>query len=129
MAGAYQNANKLGDLLAQLPLNTNQEQWNSIEVTAQSLANDLRVRDGTLYILLWRRTQVHGRHSVPVERQTAIGKTFLPQTLTSLLKGALGAVSIPPDGKKSAVFEILRVGANLCMDHGGLPSLTHWRSY
>lgn len=47
MSATLESASKLGDLLAQLPLNTlNQDHWDTIEITAQSLANDLRVRNG-----------------------------------------------------------------------------------
>ena len=49
MNGTSSNASlassKLGDLLARLPLNQ-ADQWDEIEATAQSLANDLRVKDG-----------------------------------------------------------------------------------
>ena len=44
---ALASASKLGDLLAQLPLNP-PNQWPEIEHTAQSLANDLRSKDGSL---------------------------------------------------------------------------------
>ena len=54
----------------------------------------------------------------PVERQTALGKTLLPQTLTSLLKGATDGAALPKPTQKPAIYELLRVGANLCMDHG-----------
>lgn len=49
MAGnsALESASKLGDLLAQLPLNQ-ANQWSDIERTAQSLANDLRSKNGSL---------------------------------------------------------------------------------
>lgn len=41
-------ANQLGDLLAQLPVaDPASESWRKIEATAQDLANNLRVRDGT----------------------------------------------------------------------------------
>ncbi|KAJ3525511.1 hypothetical protein NM688_g8391 [Phlebia brevispora] len=93
---AFSASSRLGDCLARLPLNQ-PNQWDEIEATAQSLANDLRVRD--------------------VEQQTALGKTLLPQTLTSLLKGAIDGDSIPATPQKRAIFELLRVGANLCMDH------------
>ena len=46
-----------------------------------------------------------------------MGKTLLPQTLTSLLKGAIDGAAIPAAPQKGAIFELLRVGANLCMDH------------
>lgn len=107
------NASKLGDLLAQLPLNE-PDQWKEIESTAQSLANDLRSKDGeSHHAPLWHLAQ-----SQLVEQQTTLGRTLLPQTLTSLLKGAIVNGSIPEGDQKSAVYEILRVAANLCMDHG-----------
>ncbi|KAI0950311.1 hypothetical protein AcV7_008820 [Taiwanofungus camphoratus] len=89
-------ASKLGDLLARLPLNQ-ANQWKEIEFTAQHLADDLRVKD--------------------VEQQTALGRTLLPQTLTSLLKSAISGATVPEPACKAAIYEILRVGANLCMDH------------
>ncbi|TFK80925.1 hypothetical protein K466DRAFT_591571 [Polyporus arcularius HHB13444] len=89
---ALASASKLGDLLAQLPLNPTQ-QWPQVELTAQSLANDLRSKD--------------------VEQQTALGQTLLPQTLTSLLKSALNDSA----NSQPAINELLRVAANLCMDH------------
>ncbi|TBU50670.1 hypothetical protein BD309DRAFT_944442 [Dichomitus squalens] len=93
---ALASASKLGDLLAQLPLNT-PNQWPEIEHTAQSLANDLRSKD--------------------VEQQTALGQTLLPQTLTSLLKSTLNDSQGSGAVCKPAIFELLRVAANLCMDH------------
>ncbi|PIL23899.1 hypothetical protein GSI_13650 [Ganoderma sinense ZZ0214-1] len=93
---ALASASKLGDLLAQLPLNP-PDQWPQIELTAQSLANNLRSKD--------------------VEQQTALGQTLLPQTITSLLKGALNDSQSSGAVCKPAIFELLRVAANLCMDH------------
>ncbi|KAI0637070.1 hypothetical protein C8Q77DRAFT_1095851 [Trametes polyzona] len=98
-SAALESASKLGDLLAQLPLNQ-PNQWSDIALTAQSLANDLRSKN--------------------VEQQTALGKTLLPQTLTSLLKDAVSGANLQsgPDATcKPAIFELLRVAANLCMDH------------
>ncbi|KZT11398.1 uncharacterized protein LAESUDRAFT_734264 [Laetiporus sulphureus 93-53] len=91
-------ASQLGDLLARLPLNQ-PDQWLEIQRTTQKLADDLRVKD--------------------VQQQTALGKTLLPQTLTSLIKSAIGSdgAGVTDASHKSAMFEILRVGANLCMDH------------
>ncbi|TDL27510.1 hypothetical protein BD410DRAFT_782602 [Rickenella mellea] len=89
-------AGKLGDLLASLPVTSN---WKEIESTAQELANGLRVRGG------------------PVDHHTALGKTLLPQTLTHLLKAALEGSRVPDDDRSGVVLELLRVGANLCMDH------------
>lgn len=54
MSGAVSStflaSSRLGDLFASLPLNQ-PRQWDEIENTAQSLANDLRVRDGMLHRL------------------------------------------------------------------------------
>ena len=47
---ALASASKLGDLLAQLQLNP-PEKWPEIENTAQSLANDLRSKNGSLHTL------------------------------------------------------------------------------
>jgi hypothetical protein len=55
---------------------------------------------------------------------TALGKTLLPQTLTLLLKAALGGSPIPDDYRTGVVSEILRVAANLCVDHGKSDLLT-----
>ncbi|KAF7966291.1 hypothetical protein HWV62_39207 [Athelia sp. TMB] len=92
-------ANALGDLLTQVSsANSPTESWTKIETTAQSLANGLRTRDET--------------------NHTALGRTPLPQTLTSLLKSSVNDSSIPSTGHEAAVFELLRIGANLAMDHG-----------
>ncbi|EKM55405.1 uncharacterized protein PHACADRAFT_256013 [Phanerochaete carnosa HHB-10118-sp] len=96
-SNAFRASSKLGDLFASLPVNDHAQQWIEIELTAQSLANDLRVHD--------------------VDQQTALGKTLLPQTLTSLLKSATDGAALPKLPQKPAIFELLRVGANLCMDH------------
>ncbi|KAI0093611.1 hypothetical protein BDY19DRAFT_917898 [Irpex rosettiformis] len=95
-SNAFSASSKLGDLFASLAVASNQ-QWSEIAATAQSLANDLRIKN--------------------VEQQTALGKTLLPQTLTSLLKGAAQGSAIPGPDQKAAVFELLRVAANLCVDH------------
>ncbi|KDQ61324.1 hypothetical protein JAAARDRAFT_82449, partial [Jaapia argillacea MUCL 33604] len=49
-----------------------------------------------------------------IDTRTTLGKTTLPRTLTSLLNTSSGTSSQP---RTSAIFEILRVGANLCVDH------------
>lgn len=92
-------ARKLGDLVAQLPVNDIKETWKEVELTAQQLANGLRVRDG------------------PDDNHTMLGKTLLPQNLTTLLSSALNGALIPGAGRTAPVFEILRVGANLCVEH------------
>lgn len=47
-----------------------------------------------------------------------LGKTLLPQNLTTLLGSALNGALIPGASRTAPVFEILRVGANLCVEHG-----------
>ena len=51
-ANAFLASSKLGDLFASLPVNDQPQQWAEIESTAQSLANDLRVRDGAQPLVL-----------------------------------------------------------------------------
>jgi hypothetical protein len=47
-----------------------------------------------------------------------LGKTALPQSLMSLFSLSLYGSAIPQEKRTSVVLEILRVAANLCMDHG-----------
>lgn len=89
-------ARELADLQASIEVNAD---WSAVERTAQSLANGLRIRNG------------------PIDEHTVLGKTLLPQTLTTLLKVALVDSRVPDGACASAVFQVLRVGANLCMDH------------
>lgn len=115
-------ARQLGDLLAQLPIGNVTESWLNIEATAQSLANGLRVRDGEHFIFgvscRLVRFEPLTTFCSPDDIHTTLGRTFLPQTLTSLLKASLDGSPIPSPARTPAVFEILRIGANLCMDHG-----------
>ena len=55
-----------------------------------------------------------------MDHHTILGKTDLPQSLTSLLSLALEPSPIPEDRQTAVVNELLRVGANLCMDHSTL---------
>ena len=55
VSNAFLASSKLGDLFASLPVNDHAQQWTEIEQTAQSLANDLRVRDGALRRFVLRR--------------------------------------------------------------------------
>ncbi|KAF8163260.1 hypothetical protein B0H34DRAFT_694710 [Crassisporium funariophilum] len=75
------------------------QSWLTVETTSRELANSLRVRGG------------------PVDNHTVLGKGKLPQSLSTLLSLALGGTHIPSDNRTSAIYELLRVGANLCMDH------------
>jgi len=52
-----------------------------------------------------------------VDEHTALGRTLFPQTLTSLLIAA-GEDDGSDELRRLAMFELLRVGANLCVDHG-----------
>ncbi|KAF9532936.1 hypothetical protein CPB83DRAFT_784211 [Crepidotus variabilis] len=90
---------ELDNLLQSLRKSPSQSSWATVETTCQEIANHLRVRNPS------------------VDHHTILGKTDLPQTLTSLLSLALDGVHIPSDEKTSAINEILRVGANFCMDH------------
>lgn len=101
MNDSLEKASGLGQLLAELPLKDGPDHWKRIELTAQSLANALRIRDPK---------GVHDQH-------TALGRTLLPQTLNALLKATFHGEKTPPVDRRGAIFEILRVGANLCMDH------------
>lgn len=56
-----------------------------------------------------------------MDHHTILGKTDLPQTLTFLLSLALESAPIPTEENTAVVNELLRVGANLCMDHSTLP--------
>ncbi|KAJ7109328.1 hypothetical protein C8R44DRAFT_802209 [Mycena epipterygia] len=90
---------RLSELALQIPDSDSAALWKDIENTAQALANGLRVRDG------------------PVDNHSALGQTPLPQTLTTLFTSALHGSTIPALPYIPAVFELLRVSANLCMDH------------
>ena len=59
------------------------------------------------------------------DQHTALGQTHLPQTLNTLLKTTFQGEKTPPSDKRGVIFEILRVGANLCMDHGTFPLSDH----
>ncbi|KAL0580235.1 hypothetical protein V5O48_001740 [Marasmius crinis-equi] len=73
--------------------------WQDVTTTARAIADVLRVRDG------------------PVDNHSILGKTALPQTLNSLYTLALGTSATPEISSTSPMLEILRVAANLCMDH------------
>ncbi|KAF5331076.1 hypothetical protein D9619_005541 [Psilocybe cf. subviscida] len=78
---------------------TDDEAWAEIENTARELANHLRVRNG------------------PVDNHTLLGATALPQTLAAILAAGAPQSCTPNDDRTAPINEILRVGANLCMDH------------
>ncbi|KAF9464652.1 hypothetical protein BDZ94DRAFT_1255595 [Collybia nuda] len=76
-----------------------EQSWKEIENISHTLANGLRVRDGL------------------VDNHSMLGKTTLLRNLTALLNLAMHGSPTPPDASTSAVFELLRVAANICMDH------------
>lgn len=92
---------RLSQLLAELYDRESEQAWKEVETTSQYLANGLRVRDG------------------PVDNHSVLGRTALPQSLTSLFTLALHGSATPSDSFTSVSFEILRVTANFCMDHDG----------
>ncbi|KAJ7774775.1 hypothetical protein B0H16DRAFT_1508334 [Mycena metata] len=89
----------LSELSRQISDSDSPETWKDVENTAQALANGLRVRDG------------------PIDNHTPLGQTPLPQNLATLLTSALHGSTIPAVPYIPAVFELLRVSANLCVDH------------
>jgi hypothetical protein len=52
-----------------------------------------------------------------IDNHTALGKTTLPTDLNVLLTGFLAQPAYSSEAS-SAAFELLRIGANMCMDHG-----------
>ncbi|KAG6376111.1 hypothetical protein JVT61DRAFT_2083 [Boletus reticuloceps] len=94
-----QSASKLSSLLSELSSNPSEESWCSVELVCRHIANLLRVRNG------------------PEDNHTTLGASTLPQDLTSLLSKALDGSSLPNDTRATIVLEILRVSANLCVEH------------
>ncbi|GLB34997.1 putative small GTPase mediated signal transduction [Lyophyllum shimeji] len=90
---------RLSALLEELRDSESEKSWFEVENVSQALANGLRSRDE------------------PVDSHTILGKTVLPETLTSLFTLALHGFSTPDDDRTSVVFELLRVAANICLDH------------
>ncbi|KAI0293104.1 hypothetical protein BC826DRAFT_1016962 [Russula brevipes] len=71
--------------------------WNKVEATAQALANSLRVKND--------------------DTQAALGGTQLPDVLAAIVKDALRGLRVPDVSHLPALYETLRVGANVCVDH------------
>ncbi|KAI5900352.1 uncharacterized protein SCHCODRAFT_02607671 [Schizophyllum commune H4-8] len=92
----------LGDRLTELEkdirANDSPEQWQEAEKAAQVVANGLRTRTSADY-------------------HTALGKTALPRSLASLLNLALRGAATPELDRITPIVELLRVTANICMDH------------
>ncbi|TFY83894.1 hypothetical protein EWM64_g117 [Hericium alpestre] len=98
MADPKQLASKFDAIAPQLA-DGGVDAWQEAELAAQKLANALRVKNP--------EDDVH----------TALGETQLPQTLTTILKASVKESRVADAAPLAAVYEALRVGANLCMDH------------
>ncbi|KAF8077991.1 hypothetical protein FPV67DRAFT_1463744 [Lyophyllum atratum] len=90
---------RLDVLLQEIRDSESDKSWLEVETVSQTLANGLRSRDGM------------------VDNHSLLGKTALPQSLTSLFTLALHGSGFPEEKYASVVFELLRVAANICMDH------------
>ncbi|KAG8891610.1 hypothetical protein FRC00_013382, partial [Tulasnella sp. 408] len=77
--------------------------WQVAEVAARTIADTLRTRSGE------------------VDHKTQLGESSLPRTIAGLFQIAAtsaGEAGIPSStAAKTAVYELLRVGANVCSDH------------
>lgn len=92
-------ASTLSALARMLKASDSPDLWRSLQLTARSIADALRVKD-----------PVHDNH-------TLLGRSPLPTTLTNLLSLALHGAPVPDLAYSPAVNELLRVAANLSMDH------------
>jgi len=106
---------KLKDLSVSIRDADKDEYWTSVQTTSRELANYLRARNASseLHYLCPAYPYLH----LLEDHHTILGKTELPQTLVYLLSRCLRDSHIPNDNRTAAVFELLRVGANFCMDH------------
>lgn len=92
-------ASSLSSLASSLKSNDSLDLWHSVQLAARAIADALRVKD-----------PIHDNH-------TPLGKSSLPTVLTNLLALALHGAPTPVLPYTAAVNELLRVAANLCMDH------------
>ena len=97
--------------------------WDQVQTTALELANALRSKGPGIspnslshFLNIVPLTQDH----TPDDIHTTIGQTDLPTALTKLLSAASESSGgdIPSDSAAPATFEVLRVAANVVMDHG-----------
>ncbi|KAG6897469.1 hypothetical protein C0992_001244 [Termitomyces sp. T32_za158] len=86
----------------------------ALEQRLSVILSDLRASDS---VASWQEIEVISRTLANVDSHSILGETALPRTLASLLALALHESSTPDDQYTSVVFELLRVAANLCMDH------------
>ncbi|KAK2466957.1 hypothetical protein APHAL10511_001215 [Amanita phalloides] len=92
-------ASTLSSLARTLKSNDSADLWHTVRLSARSIADGLRVKD-----------PVHDNHSL-------LGKSSLPTVLTNLLSLALHGAAVPDLAYTDPVNELLRVAANLSMDH------------
>ena len=59
------------------------------------------------------------------DTQTELGATELPTVLAAIVKDALRCLRVPDISHLPALYETLRVGANICVDHGAIQRLHH----
>lgn len=108
---------RLSTLLAHIRESGSEKSWLEVESVSRALADALRVRDGPSKTTSMCPRSIHlNTHSV--DNHTILGKTLLPQDLTSLFTLSLHDSTTPEEKYTSVVFELLRVAANFCMDHG-----------
>ena len=99
-------AGALSSLAHSLRSNDSLDLWRNLQLAARTIADALRVKD-----------PARDNHS-------PLGRSSLPTTLTTLLSLALHGASVPDFAYTAAVNELLRVAANLCMDHSTFPVIS-----
>ncbi|KAF5315522.1 hypothetical protein D9611_004655 [Ephemerocybe angulata] len=90
---------QLGSLLESIKEKDTLESWDAVGSVCRSIANSLRTR------------------GEGADTHTLLGKSSLPQNLASLITLALHGSPYPSDEYTAPIFEMLRVSANLCLDH------------
>lgn len=91
--------------------------WNKVEATAQALANALRVKNSAC-LFVYSRPLSESRQILADDTQTALGDSELPAVLAAIVKDVLRGLRVPDVSHLPALYEVLRVGANVCVDHG-----------
>lgn len=107
----------LSELLIRLKDSESDEAWQQVATTAQLIANGLRDKDGPSLCLIHAHCYFITSHS-SVDNHTVLGQTSLIRTISALFSLALHGKAIPDPAYTAPILEILRVSANLCMDHG-----------
>jgi hypothetical protein len=103
--------------------------WDQVQTTALELANALRSKGPGISTNslshFWDTLSLTRVHS-PDDIHTTLGQTDLPTALAKLLSAASESSSgdIPSDPAAPATFEVLRVAANVVMDHGMFASIS-----